>query len=161
MRQIPFSEQMVEKMNIWRTEIASKTYGTTMSNEYLPKDIKKMPILPAKNFMQATDGTQIDFTPIQYTSVQQEYRIDLPVNTTVIFSLFYFPGWKIKVDGRSENIIISGNGLISAQIPKGNHLVELRFENTPIRLWSNLISLLSMFIIAGLIASLVLRKRKV
>ena len=78
MRQIPFSEQMVEKMNIWRTEIASKTYGTTMSNEYLPKDIKKMPILPAKNFMQATDGTQIDFTPIQYTSVQQEYRIDLP-----------------------------------------------------------------------------------
>lgn len=72
-----------------------------------------------------------------------------------IFQLntFNFPGWTARIDGgilpiRDDNRY----KLISVQVPTGEHSLEFRFEDTPVRKWANITSGL-LFVVAGLLLS--------
>jgi hypothetical protein len=74
----------------------------------------------------------------------------------------YFPGWQIYVDGAPVPTTPSGPlGLVSAEIPAGDHKVRISFAQTPLRTAADWISLLSLVgMVGGLIAtSLLPRKR--
>lgn len=63
-------------------------------------------------------------------------------------STFYFPGWEAKIDGKQTEIDIETNsGAMLINIPKGSHILELRFADTPIRRYSVIVSALSLLII--------------
>jgi len=56
----------------------------------------------------------------------------------------YYPGWKAYVDGKEVEIQFQdGNhrGIITFQVPKGEHNVEIKFIETTVRLIADLISL--------------------
>lgn len=73
----------------------------------------------------------------------QNSNINLQINT------FYFPGWKAYIDGKSTNIAYSNDPLarIHISVPAGKHKVDIRFKDTPIRIISNLISLISIILL--------------
>ena len=57
---------------------------------------------------------------------------------------FYFPGWKAYLNGTEIAVQIeSGTGAILLDIPEGDHMLELKFVDTPVRYYGKLISLLS------------------
>jgi hypothetical protein len=57
---------------------------------------------------------------------------------------FYYPGWQAKINDR---VIPIGkedmSGAMLIKVPEGKQTLELRFEDTPIRYYSKLISLFS------------------
>ena len=58
---------------------------------------------------------------------------------------FYFPGWQARIDGQAAPVYPSGElGLVTVDVPAGDHVVELRFGDTPLRRFANGLSLLSL-----------------
>jgi hypothetical protein len=61
-------------------------------------------------------------------------------------STFYYPGWNAWVDGAKIQIETEReSGAMLLGVPKGEHTVELKFTDTPLRFASKIISLVSLF----------------
>lgn len=62
--------------------------------------------------------------------------------------LTYFPGWTVYLDGKKIPVsAVSNLGLISFDVPAGQHSVILRFENTLIRIVADVLSLVSLLVV--------------
>lgn len=79
------------------------------------------------------------------------HQLKLKVNSygesSIAINQFWFPGWQAKLDG--EKIAINHNNdfqIMTFVIPQGEHNLQIRFTNTPIRMISNLISLFTLVI---------------
>lgn len=84
-----------------------------------------------KNFQKGTNWQKFDL------SVASE-------RATIRLPLYDFPGMKVWVDGQKAEINHDNFlGLITFQVPAGNHQVSARLTNTPIRTIANSISLVS------------------
>jgi uncharacterized membrane protein len=71
---------------------------------------------------------------------------------------FNFPGWMAYVDGaRTALRTEDGTGAIIVDIPQGEHTLDLKFVDTPIRIYSKIISIVSFL---ALVFTLVLLKKK-
>jgi hypothetical protein len=67
---------------------------------------------------------------------------------TLKFSTFYYPGWKAKIDDKQSYINIEKyTGSMLLEVPEGSHKVELIFEDTPVRYYAKVISLISLVIV--------------
>jgi hypothetical protein len=82
-----------------------------------------------------------------------EFSVATAVSTTLRFTGFYFPGWKLHaVDGQSDpQVYPSTNlGVVSADIPPGEYRLRLAWEGTPIRRVAALLSLTAVLALAVL-----------
>jgi hypothetical protein len=64
----------------------------------------------------------------------------------IITKIAYYPGWQVYVDGKKEKVIHK-DGKILVDLKKGDHLVTLVFKNTPLRTFSNWLSLSTLVLI--------------
>lgn len=74
------------------------------------------------------------------------FEIDAAFDAKILDNTIYFPGWQVKIDNKKTPIEfqdINRRGVITFSVPQGLHKVEVRFGESPIRLFSNLISLLA------------------
>jgi hypothetical protein len=74
-----------------------------------------------------------------------------PEKTKVNFHNYYYPGWQALVDGKKIEIEINepyGDMLI--RVPEGEHQILFRFIEAPLRIFANLLSLISIIIALGL-----------
>ena len=99
-----------------------------------------------------------DYKTIEKKSNFQKYDIDIKSPGSLIIQTYYFPGWKVWVDGKlvetkplSDPLQI---GRMLIDISSGAHQVELKFTNTPIRSVGNIISMISW----GLLGIVLLKK---
>ena len=71
--------------------------------------------------------------------------VSAPASFPLTLHRFYFPGWQGLVDGQAAPVYPSGElGLVTVDVPAGDHIVELRFGDTPLRRFANGLSLLSL-----------------
>lgn len=85
-------------------------------------------------------------TSQKVTNSTREYQINAQSPVRLRDNTFYFPEWKVWVDGVETNIEfqdINHRGVITYQVPRGDHKVTLTFTPTRLRLFGNIISLLS------------------
>jgi hypothetical protein len=71
---------------------------------------------------------------------------------TIELQTFYFPGWRVWLDGKEVKIDPSRDpllGRMQIDVTSGRHLVTARFTNTSIRTFGNLFSLISWLILLG------------
>jgi hypothetical protein len=60
--------------------------------------------------------------------------VDSPTPFKARYLTFYYPGWRVKVDGEPVPIIISDpDGLITIPVPAGEHTIEVFWSTTPVR----------------------------
>jgi hypothetical protein len=85
-----------------------------------------------------------------------KFKVALPESTSITAHIYYFPGWKAYSDGEEIPLGITPSGLIEISLPEGEHLVKLKFENTPVRTVAGLVSLAGL---AGFLWLLVLAVR--
>ena len=61
---------------------------------------------------------------------------------------FYFPGWTLYVDGAERPVDYSNpQGVMEFTLEPGEHRVQVRFADTPVRRWSTRLSLLALFLL--------------
>ena len=93
-----------------------------------------------------------------------EVRVWSPEGTALRFYTYYFPGWRVYVDGerlpdsalRPETVY----GLLTVDVPPGEHHILLRWGDTPVRLTGKILTLVSLAAALALVAlPLPLRRR--
>ena len=100
--------------------------------DYLPKTALEPRELPPKldNFVNKSGSWKL------IAKINKETVIEVPV--------FDFPGWVVYVDGKvvphsNKNIL----GRINFSLPSGEHLINGKFTNTPVRTFGNILTLTS------------------
>ena len=71
------------------------------------------------------------------------------------FHTFYFPAWQVRVDGAHAPTFPSGAlGLVSADIPAGEHFVTLAYEGTTFQHIGEAVSLIAaVFVVWSLLSA--------
>jgi len=136
-------------------ERATGTMGTTSFGEYLPMWVEWIPnTSPLEPMYRSGSGvSRLDESSLphgtlvssaRFTPTSATMDVSAPQPFQATFNSLYFPGWQGYVDGqRTETTPTPGLGLTSVAVPSGNHVVQLRFEDTPVRTASEAISALS------------------
>ncbi|MFN3851096.1 MAG: YfhO family protein [Spirosomataceae bacterium] len=94
-----------------------------------------------------------------YNSNNIKGKINLTQKKIMFFSIPYDKGWNLKVDGKDTKIEVLFTGLMGTVIEKGQHEIELTFED-PHKSTGTLISLLSLGIFVCAIFLLPKLKKK-
>jgi hypothetical protein len=92
---------------------------------------------------------------IRAGGASDEVRVWSPGGTALRFYTYYFPGWRVYVDGerlpdsalRPETVY----GLLTVDVPPGEHHVLLRWGDTPVRLTGKVLTLVSLAIALALV----------
>lgn len=142
-------------------EYFSGNIGSTVRAEYLPQWVETTPftspylvwgnhLLPV-----ATGGDLVEARLLwrKPTSQEWEISIDSP-QARLAFPLYWFPGWKAYVDGQPiEASPVEGLGYLGLTLDQGNHRILLRLERTPLRLGSEILSLVTLILVLGIMGS--------
>lgn len=124
--------------------------STTVKNEYMPKWVKQIPTSMATLKVENLTGKEtINVTKISPNKVS--FTTYLPVARIIQINTIYFPGWEAYANGKKLNINYDNNqGLIEFNLNKGQNDVLVVFGETPVRIVSDLISLLSLLVLLSL-----------
>ncbi len=108
-------------------------YGKEFPNNFAPTN----PLV--ENDVSITNYYKNSNTVVFTANSKAQSKITLPV--------VFFPGWKLYINNISQNFNLTKDlGLITFDLPSGQNNIQLKFENTPIRSLSNIISLISIIL---------------
>ena len=123
---------------------ATNEDSTTVRDEYLPLWVK------AKPEKRADKKIEIEGGEISSQSIKQgNYQLmtKTKTNSNVVVNTIYFPGWQVRIDGKKTPINYNNNrGLISFNLPEGEHKVIINYAHSPVHLASEIISLLGLIV---------------
>ena len=131
---------------------------TTSSNELMPLWVKKQPEKqPDMKVENLNEKGAIQ--TLQVSSNKILFRTFLANQSTIQVNMIYFPGWTAYVNGIKQPITYDNpQGVIRLNLNKGENNVRLVFQETPLRMFSDLISLISFL---GLLIIYLINKYKV
>lgn len=97
-------------------------------------------------------GDTATITSESLTSTKHSYTVKAVAPTTVIDRTFFFPGWKLYINGEESNIQFQDpayQGLITFQVPEGESDIVVIFEQSKIQQLGNIISLGTMIMLVS------------
>jgi hypothetical protein len=132
---------------------------TTSSNELMPLWVKKLPLSSFQSKIEVASGKVEN---IFYNSKTISFLVDLPKSETIRINTIYYPGWEISVDGVKTAINYNNQfGVMEINVLAGRHVVKGEFRETPLRLFSDFVSLFSILgLVIYLIYGLIRKFRK-
>jgi hypothetical protein len=133
--------------------------GTTVSAEYLPPGVVPRPYSSAwltggeRSRAVALDGELLSADLVVEQTDYQQWRFAAGEGgAVVLLPTLYWPGWFARDDSFSWGLSAHpGSGLMQLALPPGEHLVDIRLEQTPVRRWSEWLSLLALIVTAVLL----------
>ncbi len=104
------------------------------------------------------DPASVDPAPALDASLLQAGDFGLSLRTraeqpsALRLTTFYFPGWQARIDGRpTERIYPSANlGLLTVDVPAGDHTVEIEWTGTALQRAAAVVSLVTLVLLAFL-----------
>jgi len=114
--------------------------------DYLPIDAKLPPAdkAPEKPWFAMSEG---EITNYSKGSNWQKIELNSTTKNVVLVPLFYYPGWQVEVNDQIVPINKDNDlGLITFEVNSGFSQVLIKLVNTPIRLISNGVTLISILI---------------
>ena len=128
--------------------------GSTVSAEYLPATVQPRAYSSSwintgeRATVRALSGELLQTQLLEERATRQTWMVSTSeAGATLMFPTMLWPGWIAKVDGASARIQpVPGSGLITFDVPPGEHLVTLRLTRTPLRLAAELLSLAALFV---------------
>lgn len=107
-------------------------------------DINKNDI---KNNKIEIASSNVVINMLKNTPSLMKFNYQSTINTVAQVNTFDFPNWNVYIDGRKvEHNSVSKFKLIAFDIPEGTHTVSIKFENTKVRLFADLVSAVSLLI---------------
>jgi hypothetical protein len=137
--------------------------GATSAGEYLPLWVKEVPSGSNMEAMYRSEAPIERLEPsslpegavlesAEYGLTSADIQIESPQPFRAVFNTFYFPGWRAYVAGKQVPIVpTEPYGLISFEVPAGESNLQVRFQDTTLRLAAKALSVLSAVIMLGLV----------
>lgn len=115
--------------------------------DYLPIYAKEPPAELATERYQIIVGDS-NITNFKEGTNWISFKSDTKSHTIIRLSQYYFPNWKITVDGAPVNVEYKNNslGLMTIILGEGNHDIQARLYDTPVRSIGNDLTIFSLAI---------------
>jgi len=112
------------------------------------------PALPPAN------GSADVATVIQSGSSGMSIKTQTRVDSLLMLSEIAYPAWHAYVDGEQVPLLTADHALRAIPIPAGEHIVELRYESTSLRVGIAITTISYAALVAILVCALVLVRRR-
>lgn len=110
-------------------------------NDFLPNSAQEAPTAPHPERYQVIVG---DTTVKNYQEGTDWFKFDTQTSSHTILQLskYYFPDWKVYVDGKEVKVDYKNNhlGLLNVILGRGPHHIEGYLYDTQVRSWGNLLT---------------------
>lgn len=141
-------------------ELFSGNIGSTVRAEYLPWAVNPQPASSVHSVAgvrvgpRAMDGEEVGAALVHDGVASQTWQLDVAGadEATIALPLMWFPGWLATIDGDPprETRALDGSGWLTVDVPPGRHVVNVSLQRTPIRAWSEVISLAALMLMLTL-----------
>lgn len=125
------------------TYYTSNDATTTSADELMPIWVSEKPTerYQAKiEFLNGYGPVTIEYQRSNYLKA----TVDAGINSQILVNAIYYPGWEYKINGViTEPVLYEGKGISLFSIPAGKSTIEGKLTETPLRLISDLITLVS------------------
>lgn len=122
---------------------------TTVQNEYMPRWVKHIPTSLPEKKVATLHGRRL-IQNLDDRGTRLTFHAVLEEPSAIQISTIYFPGWKVFANKKEINIFYNNEkGVIQILLGKGNYEVQAIFTETPVRLFSDVISLVSLIYLLG------------
>jgi hypothetical protein len=133
---------------MWREDAEVGQVGATWTGEFLPLSVTEQRWALGRSRPGAADGQAPNPLPhvrlnrLGYLFAELGIRTEVPI--TIRLHQFYLPGWKARLDEQVVPTYPSGElGLVSVDVPVGEHALLLAFGATPARTAGLILALVS------------------
>lgn len=111
---------------------------------FLPKSVAEKPQTAVDFPYQILTGDS-DVSNFKQGTNWLKFETNTRTHTIIRLSQVYFPHWKIFIDGKETQVEYKNNslGLMTVILGEGKHIVEGRLSDTPIRVVSNIVTVVS------------------
>ena len=140
-------------INVTEKELLSGEYWDKQIKrsifDYLPIFAKEPPAELAKERYQILTG-ETKIIDLKEGTNWFNFKAETTTHTIIRLSQYYFPDWRIKVDGKEVPIEYKDNtlGLMTIILGKGSHQISGRLYDTPVRVVSNFITTVTFIVLA-------------
>lgn len=138
------TQENIERFFVGRPEEKSRLY----SSASVPLWVKKAPQEVPASKIETEEETEIEEEKILPTFYS--FKLKNKKESLVKINTFYFPGWKVLVDGKETKIEIDEEGTINFSVPEGEHQVKVVFGRTEPRRIGEIASGVSFLLILAL-----------
>lgn len=126
---------------------ATNDATTTSKDELMPVWVSEKPKNRFREKFEVIEG-ESNIGNAFYNSNRFNFHIWAQSSSQIQVNSIYFPGWKLRIDNNDWIVDYSGvKGLMVVNVDPGEHIVEGKYTQTPIRLISDSISLISLSVI--------------
>lgn len=126
---------------------ATNMATTTVQDEYMPIWVKKKPLERPDKKIEVTKG-EGEITNVFFNSKKISFSLDTKKDSLISVNTIYWPGWIAFIDGKKSEIRYNNRGgLMQLRILAGSHKILFKFDETPIRLLGDIISIISFSIL--------------
>ncbi len=157
---LPLSEADVTPERLMLYETWSGNIGSTVRNEYLPRDMQPRPYTSAvqlagvsKPMPLALEGLLAGAELLSRDAEREEWQIRVDTPALLAFHTTFYPGWEATVDGVPQGVEpLAGLGQVGLRLQRGDHRVVLHFQATPVRRYTLWGSAAALLVLLGLMA---------
>ncbi|HUD20171.1 MAG TPA: hypothetical protein VMR81_07045 [Patescibacteria group bacterium] len=96
-----------------------------------------------------TDGRSVPYETVNDKYLNKLYNVTTSFPESLRINLLYFPGWEVKVDGKSVPIHYISAGTLDFYVDAGVHSIQADMTETPMRKFADGISVISLVSIVG------------
>lgn len=130
--------------------LAAREWGGIWPYEYMPVWVTAGPttfFLPPETPLPDAPPLDIQMAPGRQHPLDRTFTVYSPGPWTFTLHQFYFPAWKVTVDGQEVPTYPRGPlGLLAADIPAGEHTLRVRYGRTAAETAGLLVSLLAFLV---------------
>lgn len=109
------------------------------NSKWVKKDNPWFSVIP-NNHIEILKGNG-NITEINRTSTKHIYKVNTNEELLLKENTLYFPGWKVKVNNKLIDIFPDKSGVVNFNLPKGELIVEMYYEDLYLLKISKIISL--------------------
>jgi hypothetical protein len=118
--------------------------------DYLPIYAKAPPGGPAPEKPEVKEG-EAEVTEVRKGSNWYQFKVEVNKEAKLQLPVYDFPGWRVWANGKETEITHDNFlGLITINLLPGDYQVKAKLTNTPVRAFSNTLSLISWTILLAL-----------
>ncbi|EKD86929.1 MAG: hypothetical protein ACD_37C00098G0002 [uncultured bacterium] len=119
---------------------------TTVRDEYMPEWVKEKPNYRFGKKVEILIGGEV--SNLSYNSERIYFETSGDTDKMARINTIYYPGWQAEVNNNKVQISYDNpQGVMEINLPKGENKVELVFKETPVRLFANILSLVSFILL--------------
>jgi len=142
---LALTSEQITREQMWAFDAAHGQVGASWTGEFLPRwvsaprwaigrapaDAQSAAATVGQNSSSTSAQSSNSARPMHVSYFRAQYMVDFISDAPIVFHQFYYPAWRVLVDGEPIATFPAGPlGLLTASVPTGQHVLSVDWRPT-------------------------------